>query len=95
MLSKAERGYRLLGPAPGAIKASTIPLTSDLNAALALERIAAAGVRRFRLNEIALGWSRDATEAHDATSSTRSVSRFLELNGSMQWLPTSAATTAM
>lgn len=33
VLSKAERGYRLLGTAPGAIKASVTPLATDINAA--------------------------------------------------------------
>ncbi|CDM59849.1 CYTH domain-containing protein [Rhizobium favelukesii] len=64
VLSKAERGYRLLGPAPGPVKASPTPLTSDMSAATAFARVAAGCLRQFRLNETALGWSRDAEALH-------------------------------
>ncbi len=50
VLSKAERGYRLLGPAPGAAKAVPVRLTADMTAALAFQEIARACLRHFRLN---------------------------------------------
>ena len=50
VLSKAERGYRLLGAAAGAVKASAIPLSTDMNAATVFAHIAAACLRQFRLN---------------------------------------------
>ncbi|PSJ51377.1 inorganic triphosphatase [Pseudaminobacter soli (ex Li et al. 2025)] len=83
VLSKAERGYRLLGPAPGAIKASTIPLTHDMTAALAFAQIAAACLRQFRLNEIALGWSRDAAVLHQARVSLRRLRALLSIGKSL------------
>lgn len=47
VLSKAERGYRLLGAAPGAVKANPTSLTSDMSPATAFARIAAACLRQF------------------------------------------------
>lgn len=99
VLSKAERGYRLLGPASGAVKSSTTPLTPDMTAAAAFERIAAACLRQFRLNEIALGWSRDAEVLHQARVALRRLralfsiskplfqdSRFDHLREELRWL---------
>lgn len=71
VLSKAERGYRLLGPAPGAVKMNPIPLTPDMSAATALAGVAAVCLRQFRLNEMALNWSRDAEVVHQARVSLR------------------------
>lgn len=71
VLSKAERGYRLLGAAPGAVKAIPTSLTSDVSPATAFARIAAACLRQFRLNEAALGWSRDAEALHQARVALR------------------------
>lgn len=98
VLSKAERGYRLLGPAPGAIKASAIPLTPDMSAASAFAQIATGCLRQFRLNEIALGWSRDAEVLHQARVSLRRLralfsigkplfqdSRFDHLREELRW----------
>lgn len=99
VLSKAERGYRLLGSAPGAVKASLTPLTSDISVATAFARIAAACLRQFRLNETALGWSRDAEALHQARVSLRRLrslcsiaksrfddSRFDHLREELKWL---------
>ncbi|WP_370057291.1 CYTH and CHAD domain-containing protein [Sinorhizobium fredii] len=99
VLSKAERGYRLLGPAPGAIKASAIPLTADMNAATAFAHLAAACLKQFRLNEMALSWSRNADALHQARVSLRRLrslfsickslfadSRFDHMRDELRWL---------
>ncbi|WP_342210991.1 inorganic triphosphatase [Mesorhizobium delmotii] len=99
VMSKAERGYRLLGPAPGAAKAAPTPLTSDMSAATAFACIAAACLRQFRLNEAALGWSGDAEALHQARVSLRRLrslfsickslfddSRFDHLREEFKWL---------
>ncbi|MBX5010400.1 CYTH and CHAD domain-containing protein [Rhizobium lentis] len=99
VLSKAERGYRLLGAAPGAVKASPTPLTSEMSAATAFAHIAAACLRQFRLNEMALTWSRDAEALHQARVSLRRLrslcsiskslfedSRFDHLREELKWL---------
>lgn len=99
VLSKAERGYRLLGPAPGPVKSAPAPLTCEMSAATAFARIAAASIRQFRLNETALGWSRDAEALHQARVSLRRLrslcsickslfddSRFDQLREELTWL---------
>ncbi|WP_192258578.1 CYTH and CHAD domain-containing protein [Mesorhizobium caraganae] len=99
VLSKAERGYRLLGSTPGAVNAAPTPLTSEMSAATAFARIAAACLRQFRLNETALGWSRDAEALHQARVSLRRLrslcsmckslfddSRFDHLREELTWL---------
>ncbi|MBB5537658.1 inorganic triphosphatase [Rhizobium giardinii] len=99
VLSKAERGYRLLGAAAGAVKASAIPLSTDMNAATVFAHIAAACLRQFRLNELALSWSRNADALHQARVSLRRLrslfsicrslfadSRFDHLRGELRWL---------
>ncbi|TPI13107.1 inorganic triphosphatase [Mesorhizobium sp. B4-1-3] len=99
VLSKAERGYRLLGSVPGAVKSAATPLTSEMSAATAFARIAAACLKQFRLNETALGWSRDADSLHQARVSLRRLrslfsickslfddSRFDHLREEYKWL---------
>ncbi|TPJ37208.1 inorganic triphosphatase [Mesorhizobium sp. B2-8-3] len=99
VLSKAERGYHLLGRAPGAVKAASTLLTSEMSAATAFARIAAACLRQFRLNEKVLGWSRDAEALHQARVSLRRLrslcsickslfhdSRFDHLREELKWL---------
>jgi inorganic triphosphatase YgiF len=99
VLSKAERGYRLLGPAPNAIKASVTPLAADMSAATAFAHLAAACLKQFRLNEMALSWSRDADALHQARVSLRRLrslfsicksmfddSRFDRLREELRWL---------
>ena len=51
VLSKGQRGYRLLAPAVAATKAERIALDTDLDAAEAFQHIAQACLRHFRLNE--------------------------------------------
>ncbi|MEP9374943.1 CYTH domain-containing protein [Mesorhizobium sp. KR1-2] len=60
VLSKAERGYRLLGAAPGAIKASTIPLVLDLNAAMAF-------ALAHSMSGICAGWSGPAMSGSETS----------------------------
>ncbi|RWA69494.1 MAG: inorganic triphosphatase [Mesorhizobium sp.] len=99
VLSKAERGYRLLGSAPGAVKSAATPLNSEMSAATAFARIAAACLKQFRLNETALGWSRDADALHQARVSLRRLrslcsickslfddNRFDHLREELKWL---------
>lgn len=80
VLSKAERGYRLLGPAPGAVKSSTPPLTPVTTAGEAFDRIASACLQQFRLNEIALGWSRDAEVLHQARVALRRLRALVSIS---------------
>ncbi|RUW53637.1 inorganic triphosphatase [Mesorhizobium sp. M1A.F.Ca.ET.072.01.1.1] len=99
VLSKAERGYHLLGSAPGAVKAASTPLTSEMSATTAFAHIAAACLRQFRLNEWVLGWYRDAEALHQARVSLRRLrslcsickslfhdSRFDHLREELKWL---------
>ncbi|MCG5482051.1 MAG: inorganic triphosphatase [Ensifer alkalisoli] len=99
VLSKAERGYRLLAAAQCAVKASPAPLTSEMCAATAFARSAAVCLRQFRLNEMALSWSRDAEVLHQARVALRRLrslfsickslfqdSRFDHLREELAWL---------
>lgn len=99
VLSKAERGYRLLGPAPGPVKAGTTPLSVEMNAASAFARIASGCLRQFRLNEMTLGWSRDPDVVHQLRVALRRLrslfsickplfgdSRFDHLREELRWL---------
>ncbi len=51
ILNKAERGFRLLGPAPGAAKSEPVVLSGDMTAGQAFRQIAGECLRQFRLNE--------------------------------------------
>ena len=83
VLSKAERGYRLLGPAPGAVKTASASLSPEMSAATAIARIAAACLRQFRFNETALGWSRDAEALHQARVSLRRLRSLFSISKSL------------
>ncbi|WP_348642292.1 inorganic triphosphatase [Mesorhizobium sp. B2-4-14] len=83
VLSKAERGYRLLDSAPGAVKSAATPLSSEMSAATAFARIAAACLRQFRLNETALGWSHDAEALHQARVSLRRLRSLFSISKSL------------
>lgn len=54
VLSKAERGYRLLGAAVRAVKAEPVALTADMSVPGAFRIIADGCLRQFRLNEMLL-----------------------------------------
>ena len=66
VLSKAERGYRLLEAAPRMAKAEPLDLTGDLTAAEAFRKIVANCVRQFRLNENLLSAARNGDALHQA-----------------------------
>lgn len=51
VLSKGERGYKLLAPAVIAEKSARVALDPDINSALAFQRIARACIQQYRLNE--------------------------------------------
>lgn len=70
LLNKAERGYRLLGPAARAVKTEPVALTPDVTTAAAFHRIAGACLRQFRLNE-ALIDPRDGEAVHQARVALR------------------------
>ncbi|MBP2444262.1 CHAD domain-containing protein [Rhizobium leguminosarum] len=80
VLSKAERGYRLLGAAPGAVKAGPNPLAPGMHTAAAFERIAGSCLKQFRLNEIALSWSRNADVLHYARVALRRLRALLSIS---------------
>jgi triphosphatase len=99
VLSKAERGYRLLGPASGAVKATPAPLDADMTAITVFVRIAASCLRQFRLNEMALTRSHNAEVLHQARVSLRRLrslfsickplfrdARFDRLREELRWL---------
>jgi triphosphatase len=54
VLAKSERGYRLLGASPAAVKAEPVVLDGAMSAAEAFQRIAASCLRQYRLNEALL-----------------------------------------
>ncbi|MGQ3211805.1 MAG: CYTH and CHAD domain-containing protein [Shinella sp.] len=54
VLSKAERGYRLLGAAVRAVKAEPVALTPDMSVPGAFRIIADGCLKQFRLNEMLL-----------------------------------------
>lgn len=68
--TKAERGYRLTGPAARMIKAEPVILAGDMTAAQAFRHIVQACMRQFRLNE-ALLVDRDPGALHQARVALR------------------------
>jgi len=54
VLAKAQRGYRLLGPAAHAVRAEPLVLPADATAGMALQAIVQACLRQYRLNEALL-----------------------------------------
>jgi triphosphatase len=71
VLSKAERGYRLLGPLPGATKAEPIVLAPDMAAAWAFQVIVRSCIRQFRLNEPLILGNQDPEAMHQARVALR------------------------
>lgn len=71
VLSKSERGYRLVGPLPQAVKAEGVALTPDLTAAQAFGRVVMSCLRQFRLNEDLLLATRAADPLHQARVALR------------------------
>ena len=81
--SKAERGYRLIGPAPSAVKASRLKLERGLTAAEAFQQIAASCLRHFRLNEPLVLDHRDEAALHQARVAIRRLRSALTLYKAM------------
>jgi len=71
VISKAERGYRMLAGEGGAVKAEPVALDQRMPAAAALRRIANNCVRQFRLNETILLERRDIEATHQARVALR------------------------
>ncbi|WP_207099956.1 CHAD domain-containing protein [Paracoccus shandongensis] len=71
VLTKSERGYRLTGPLPVAIKAEDVALDRGMTAAQAFQRIALSCLRQFRLNEDLLLATRRPEPLHQARVALR------------------------
>jgi len=71
VLSKAERGYRLTGPAPVIFKADAILLPNDIMAARAFGIVAQNCIRQYRLNEALLLSGCTAGALHQARVALR------------------------
>lgn len=98
VLSKAERGYRLLGPAPGAAKAGPVQLAETMTAAAAFQAIVQSCLRHHRLNVPLIFDHQDAGALHQARVALRRLRSALSihkpmlgdhaqaLNGELRWL---------
>jgi len=71
VISKAERGYRLLAGNCGAAKAERVALDARMTAAGSLRRIANNCMRQFRLNETVLLERHDIEATHQARVALR------------------------
>ncbi|WP_435168608.1 CHAD domain-containing protein [Falsirhodobacter sp. 1013] len=69
-LSKVERGYRLVGPAPLRLKATEVPLEATMTAAAAFQQITWSCLNQFRQNEDLLA-TRMAEPLHQARVALR------------------------
>lgn len=83
VLSKAQRGYRLLGAAPVAARAAPIMLAAPITAQAAFAVIARACMVQFRLNEALLLASHDPVALHQARVALRRLRSALSLNKAM------------
>ncbi|MGF7154919.1 CYTH and CHAD domain-containing protein [Novosphingobium gossypii] len=97
--SKAERGYRLLGPALTVTKAHRVALSEEMTAATAFQAIGFACLRHHRLNVPAVLDNRDAGALHQARVAIRRLRSALtihkgvfvddavpRLNAELRWL---------
>lgn len=83
VLSKAARGYRLLGPAPAAVKSVPIKLTATMSAADAFRAIAHACLHQFRLNVPLILCRQDASAVHQARVALRRLRSALTIHKAM------------
>lgn len=83
VLSKAERGYRLLGPAPGVAKASPVKLTATMTAASAFQAIVQSCLRHHRLNVPLILDHQDAAGLHQARVALRRLRSALAIHKPM------------
>jgi inorganic triphosphatase YgiF len=79
VVSKAERGYRLLADASGATKAEPVALERSMTAAASLQRIAEDCLRQFRLNETVLLERHDVEAMHQARVGLRRLRTALSI----------------
>lgn len=100
VLSKAERGYRLIGPATlDAVKAEKLHLAADTSTAEAFAQIVGTCLRHFRLNETILRRSSDPEALHQTRVALRRLrsalsifkpvvadDRFAYLASGLKWL---------
>ncbi|WP_157216605.1 CYTH and CHAD domain-containing protein [Flavisphingomonas formosensis] len=71
VLTKSERGFRLLKSAKAAVKTGPVALKPDLDAAHAFQHIAQSCLRQFRLNEALLFEQHDPNALHQARVALR------------------------
>lgn len=71
VMTKAERGYALLGPARDAFKAETIHFDQETSSAEAFRAIAGQCLRQYRLNEALLLTARHTEALHQARVALR------------------------
>lgn len=71
VMTKAERGYALLGPARDAFKAETIHFGQETSSAEAFRAIAGQCLRQYRLNEALLLTARHTEALHQARVALR------------------------
>lgn len=83
VLSKAERGYRLLGPVVSRAKAEPVVLDRAMTTAAAFQAIANACLRHFRLNVPLVLDSRDAGALHQARVALRRLRSALAIHKDM------------
>lgn len=83
VMSKAERGYRLLGPALAASKAHRVALDESMTAASALQAIGFACLRHHRLNVPLVLDHRDAAALHQARVAIRRMRSALTIHKSV------------
>jgi inorganic triphosphatase YgiF len=99
VLSKGQRGYRLLASAPASDKAQGIALESNMDSAKAFQHIGQACLRHYRLNEQQLLNRHDAEVLHQARVAVRRMrsafsihrkmcgdSEFARLGDELRWL---------
>lgn len=98
VVTKAERGFSLIGPAVRSLKAEPVELDRNMTVAEAFRRIAGACLRHFRLNEALVGQGNDEAlhQARVALRRLRSAfsifgevvgdGRSEHLRGELRWL---------
>jgi triphosphatase len=71
VLSKSERGYRLLGPMPAVFKAEPVELDHRMNTVSSFQKIAQESLRHFCLNETILLDRQNSEALHQARVALR------------------------
>lgn len=83
VLSKAARGYRLIGPAVAAVKAGSVTLTDKMTAAEAFQEIVRSCLRHVRLNVPLVLEQQDASALHQARVALRRLRSALSIHKAM------------